>query len=120
MPQVPASADDMQRAASVSLPLRFLELARAAEDRSSRTARLLGDCSLPVRLAVYLKLLGAHDDCYPPDWLDPATGELPNMQQLAVLDKVSLPTLRKRRDQAIARLQAAAVTEGGTIEAEPV
>lgn len=120
LPVPPASEDEMQRAASVSLPPRFLELARAAEDRSSRTARLLGGCTLPVRLAVYLKLLGAHDDCYPPDWLDPATGELPTMQQLAVLDQVSLPTLRKRRDQAIERLYSAAMTEGGTIEPEPV
>lgn len=118
-PAVPAaSADDMRRAASVSLPPRFLEMAGAAEDRGGRTARVLAPCSLPVRLAVYLKLLGAHDDCYPPDWLDPATGELPTMQQLAVLDQVSLPTLRKRRDQAIERLQCAAVTEGGTIEAQ--
>lgn len=120
LPAAPASADEMQRAASVSLPPRYLELARAAEDRTSRIARLLGECTLPVRLAVYLKLLGAYDDCYPPDWLDPATGELPTMQKLAVLDQMSLPTLRKRRDLAIERLQRASMTEGGTIEPEPV
>jgi hypothetical protein len=61
-----------------------------------------GGDSLPVRLAVYLKLLG-DDDSYPDAWRDPATGELPTMQQLAALDQVSLPTLRKRRDAAIAR-----------------
>ncbi|MFD2367200.1 hypothetical protein [Pseudoduganella sp. GCM10020061] len=116
----PATEEEMRLAASVSLPPRFLEMARLAEERSSRTAQLLSAWSLPVRLAVYLKLLGAHDDCYPPGWLDPATGELPTMQQLAALDQVSLPTLRKRRDQAIGRLHAAAVTQGGTIEAEPV
>jgi hypothetical protein len=33
------------------------------------------------------------------------------MQQLAWLDQVSLPTLRKRRDAAIARLGAAASKE---------
>src|SRR3712207_4334267 len=37
-----------------------------------------------------------------------SSGELPTMQQLALLDGVSLPTLRKRRDAAIARL-----TSGG-------
>ena len=79
---------------------------------------MLAPYGLPVRLAVYLKLLGAHDDCYPPDWLDPATGELPTMQQLAALAQVSLPTLRKRRDQAIERLQGTAATEGGRIEAQ--
>jgi hypothetical protein len=68
---------------------------------------LAGD-SLPVRLAVYLKLLGAADDCYPAEWLDPATGALPTMQQLAALDQVSLPTLRKRRDAALSRLTGAA------------
>ncbi len=66
----------------------------------------LTDYSLPVRLAVYLKVLGSCDDAYPDDWLDPATGELPTMQQLATMDQVSLPTLRKRRDAAIASLTA--------------
>lgn len=66
----------------------------------------LTDYSLPVRLAVYLKMLGSADDAYPDDWLDPATGELPTMQQLATMDQVSLPTLRKRRDAAIASLTA--------------
>jgi hypothetical protein len=94
-------------AARVSLPPRYLELARCAEDRGSWTHRELADVSLAVRLAVYLKLLGPADDSYPPDWLDPATGELPTMQQLARLDQLSLPTLRKRRDTAIARLRQA-------------
>jgi hypothetical protein len=94
-------------AGPVSLSPRFVEMARMAEDRASWSARLLADDSLPVRLAVYLKLLGPADDSYPPDWLDPATGELPTMQQLAALDRISLPTLRKRRDAAIARLQEA-------------
>jgi hypothetical protein len=61
---------------------------------------------MPVRLAVYLKLLGPADDSYPDEWLDPATGELPTMQQLAGFERVSLPTLRKRRDAAIERLMA--------------
>jgi hypothetical protein len=55
------------------------------------------------------KLLGPDDDSYPDAWRDPATGELPTMAQLAALDAVSLPTLRKRRDAAIARLQAATI-----------
>jgi hypothetical protein len=85
-----------------------MELARAAQDRESWSARSMAGDSLPVRLAVYLKMLGAQDDSYPAEWLDPATGELPTMQQLAALDQVSLPTLRKRRDAAIATLLAAA------------
>jgi hypothetical protein len=85
-----------------------MDLARAAQDRASWSARMLAGESLPVRLAVYLKMLGGADDCYPDAWLDPATGELPTMQQLAGLDGVSLPTLRKRRDAAIARLTGAA------------
>lgn len=60
-----------------------------------------------VRLAVYLKLLGPEDDSYPDAWRDPATHALPTMAQLAALDAVSLPTLRKRRDAAIARLSVA-------------
>jgi hypothetical protein len=110
LPEPPAVADfgaapDVDR--PVSLPPRFVELARMAQDRASWSARMLADDSMPVRLAVYLKLLGPADDSYPPDWLDPATGELPTMQQLAALDRVSLPTLRKRRDAAIARLREA-------------
>jgi hypothetical protein len=95
-------------AASVSLPPRFLQLAGGAQDGGSWSARSMAGDSLPVRLAVYLKMLGAEDDSYPAEWLDPATGELPTMQQLAALDQVSLPTLRKRRDRAIATLLAAA------------
>lgn len=104
----PAAEDEneaeQRAAASLSLPLRFMQLARAAQDAGSWTARMLGGESLPVRLAVYLKMLGGADETYPAEWLDPATGELPTMAQLAALDEVSLPTLRKRRDAAIARL----------------
>jgi hypothetical protein len=85
-----------------------MQLARLAQEAGSWTTRLLADESMPVRLAVYLKMLGSADDTYPAEWLDPATGELPTMAQLAVLNRLSLPTLRKRRDAAIARLLAAA------------
>jgi hypothetical protein len=102
-----ASPLEIEIAAGLSLPLRFMELARQAQDRAGQAGLLLAGCSLPVRLAVCLKLLGPFDDSYPDDWLDPASGELPTMQQLAQLDQVSLPTLRKRRDEAIARLQCA-------------
>ncbi len=95
---------DSAIAASLSLPPRFMELAWAAQDHGSWSAGALAAYSLPVRLAVYLNMIGALDDSYPGEWLDPATGELPTMQQLAVLDQVSLPTLRKRRDAAIATL----------------
>lgn len=103
-----AQARESAAALHLSLPPRFMQLARAAQDGGSWVCRMLQADSLPVRLAVYLKLLGGADDSYPPDWLDPATGELPTMAQLAVLDDVSLPTLRKRRDAAIARLTGAA------------
>lgn len=95
----------------VSLPLNYLLLAAAAEDRASWAACRMAQDSLPVRLAVYLKLLGPFDDSYPSEWLDPASGELPTMQQLAGLDGISLPTLRKRRDAAIAGLNQMAATE---------
>ncbi|WP_091875298.1 hypothetical protein [Massilia yuzhufengensis] len=99
---------DQALAARVSLSPRFLLMAAAAQERGSWAGQVMAGDSLPVRLAVYLKLLGPFDDSYPSEWLDPATGELPTMQQLALLDEVSLPTLRKRRDAAIARLGAAA------------
>ncbi|MFC0251664.1 hypothetical protein [Massilia consociata] len=105
----PVLAADL--AQQLALPPRYLEMADAAQERGSWALRMMADDSLPVRLAVYLKLLGPYDDSYPPDWLDPATGELPTMQQLALLDGVSLPTLRKRRDAAIARLGAPAQTK---------
>lgn len=96
------------------LPLRrALALAPGYADMAARAGgprwveRVLGADTLAVRLAVYLKLLGPADDSYPADWLDHATGELPTMQQLAALDGISLPTLRKRRDAAIERLHAA-------------
>lgn len=95
----------------VSLSPRYLQEAAAAQERGSWALRMMEGDSLPVRLAVYLKLLGPFDDSYPSEWLDPATGELPTMQQLALLDGVSLPTLRKRRDAAIAKLGAAAGTK---------
>ncbi|MRX10255.1 hypothetical protein GJ697_20685 [Pseudoduganella sp. FT25W] len=100
-------AAEQSRAEELSLPLRYLEMARAAQEAGSWTVRMLRDESLPIRLAVYHKLLGVADDTYPDAWLDPATGELPTLQQLAALDQISMPTLRKRRNEAIARLQAA-------------
>jgi hypothetical protein len=98
-------------ATGVSLPPNYLVLAAAVEDRASWAARRMAQDSLPVRLAVYLKLLGPFDDCYPSEWLDPATGELPTMGQLAPLDGLSLPTLRKRRDAAILRLNEVVGTQ---------
>jgi hypothetical protein len=93
-------------ATAVSLPPGYMQAAGEAEQRSGWVARELADDGLAVRLSVYAKLLGAGDDSYPDAWRDPATGELPTMQQLAGLAQVSLPTLRKRRDAAIARLEA--------------
>jgi len=94
-------------AAAVSLPPGYLQAAGEAEERAGWVARELDGDGLAVRLAVYAKLLGPGDESYPDAWRDPATGELPTMQQLAGLAQVSLPTLRKRRDAAIARLEAA-------------
>ncbi|SFM74547.1 hypothetical protein [Rugamonas rubra] len=91
----------------LSLPPRYLEQARLAQDGGSWTLRILSQDSLPIRLAVYHKLLGPDDATYPDEWLDPATGALPTLQQLAALDQISMPTLRKRRNEAIDRLHAA-------------
>lgn len=116
----PAPADDAADprletlALSVSLPPGYLREAQAAEPADGRIARLLAADGLPVRLAVYARLLGQDDDVYPDAWRDPATGALPTMQQLAALAEVSLPTLRKRRDAAIARLGAAFDTKRGS------
>jgi hypothetical protein len=109
-PAPPAPGDEvaLDIAQSLSLPPRYVQVAAAAQDAGSWTARMLAGDSLPVRLAVYLKLLGPADDSYPSEWLVPTTGELPTMQQLAALDDLSLPTLRKRREAAIARLTGAA------------
>lgn len=103
-------AAEKHTAAALSLPLRYMELARAAQAAGSRTVRILRDVSLPIRLAVYQKLLGAIDDSYPDAWLDPATGALPTLPQLAALDGISMPTLRKRRNEAIDKLHAASAT----------
>ncbi len=101
------SALDEAAADGVSLPLRYIEEAGAAQDGASWALQLLKAESLPIRLAVYQKILGSADDAYPDAWRDPATGALPTLQQLAALDRISMPTLRKRRNEAIARLQAA-------------
>ncbi|MEC5161109.1 MULTISPECIES: hypothetical protein [unclassified Janthinobacterium] len=101
------AARDEAAADGVSLPPRYIEQASAAQDGGSWTLQLLKGESLPIRLAVYQKLLGSADDSYPDAWRDPATGELPTLQQLAGLDRISMPTLRKRRNEAISRLQAA-------------
>jgi hypothetical protein len=105
----PASGRDdaCKPAANLSLSPRFVEMALAASGAGAWAERALARDSMPVRLAVYLKLLGPLDESYPAEWLDPATGELPTMQQLAALDRISLPTLRKRRDAAIGRLATA-------------
>ena len=96
-----AAADEL------GLPPGYMQMAAAAEDRESLMFRALQHESVAVRLALYSKQLGAWDDSYPDAWLDPVSGELPTMKQLAALDGISLPTLRKRRDLALQRLQAA-------------
>jgi hypothetical protein len=103
-------------AAAVSLPPGYMQAAereQAVEGRAGWVARELAQDGLAVRLGVYAKLLGPGDESYPDAWRDPATGELPTMQQLAGLAQVSLPTLRKRRDAAIARLEAATMRRTG-------
>lgn len=113
----PARPDPQLEAivASLSLPPGYLQMAGEAEAAGSAwIARTLLDDGLPVRLAVYARLLGPADDSYPDAWRDPASGALPTMQQLAALARVSLPTLRKRRDAAIDRLQHGAQTRGTT------
>jgi hypothetical protein len=101
-------------AAGVSLPPGYARMAAEAEAGSGWIAHALRDDGLPVRLAVYARLLGPADDSYPDAWRDPSTGELPTMQQLAALAGVSLPTLRKRRDAAIARIEQEARTRATT------
>lgn len=107
IPEPAALAVEQEVAGALSLPPRYMELARAAQQAGSWMLRVLHDESLPIRLAVYHKLLGAADDTYPDAWLDPATGELPTLHQLAALDRISMPTLRKRRNEAIDKLHAA-------------
>ncbi|GAB2838002.1 hypothetical protein GCM10027277_01060 [Pseudoduganella ginsengisoli] len=80
----------------------------AALHGAGQVAAILAGVSLPVRLAVYHALLGPRDDSYPDAWLDAATGELPSLRQLAALDGISMPTLRKRRNEAMAQLAQAA------------
>ncbi|HEV7814832.1 MAG TPA: hypothetical protein VGP06_06985 [Janthinobacterium sp.] len=106
------AARDEALAAGLSLPPRFIELATAAQDGASWTLRMLKDDTLAIRLAVYHKMLGSADDSYPDAWCDPATSALPTLQQLAALDGISMPTLRKRRNDAIARLQSALAASG--------
>jgi len=108
-----ALAAEQQVASELSLPLRYMELARLAQDTGSWIVRILRDETLPIRLAVYQKLLGPSDDTYPDAWLDPATGELPTLQQLAALDQISMPTLRKRRNEAIDKLNHASLENRG-------
>jgi len=107
LPSAAQLAREQDAAVALSLSPRYLELARTAQDAGSWTLRVLREESLPIRLAVYHKLLGPADDSYPHAWLDPATGELPTLQQLAALDGISMPTMRKRRNEAIDKLYAA-------------
>ncbi|MBY0238386.1 MAG: hypothetical protein K2X55_03630 [Burkholderiaceae bacterium] len=90
---------------------RFVDQAEQAA--AGQVTAILAGVSLPVRLAVYHTLLGSRDDSYPDAWLDPATGELPPLRQLAALDGISMPTLRKRRNEAMARLQHVAAAGKG-------
>lgn len=96
----------------VSLSPGFVNQAEQAVPTpgSARVSAILAGISLPVRLAVYHALLGPDDDSYPDAWRDPATGELPPLGQLAALDGISMPTLRKRRNEAMALLQQAAAS----------
>jgi hypothetical protein len=111
----PLEAPELEAiAVAVSLPPDYLQVAGEVEAGRGWIERTMLDDGLPVRLAVYARLLGPLDDSYPEAWRDPASGELPTMQQLAALARVSLPTLRKRRDAAIARIEQEARTRATT------
>ncbi len=111
--EVVANAEaDSALAVALSLPPDYLLQAGAAEDTDSLMYRALQQESLPLRLALYSKQLGPWDETYPDAWLDPATGQLPSLQQFAALDRVSVPTLRRRRDLAWQRLCAARDARG--------
>ncbi|MCG2584512.1 hypothetical protein [Massilia sp. TS11] len=114
VPPAPLELTAAQRATAVrlALPADYLARAAAAEQGASWVVKVLSDVPIPVKLAVYLKIFGPRDDTYPDEWLDPATGALPTLQQLAELADLSLPTLRKRREAAIASLQAAPRPKG--------
>lgn len=81
----------------------------ALPDHAAALAALQEE-ALPVRLAVYLKLLGPADDSYPDEWLEPETGELPPLLRLAQQGGMSVPTLRKRRNAALDRLYGGRLT----------
>ena len=105
--------DDLWRVldeADVSPAPGYGEEDKPAHPGVQKIAGILDTDPLPVRIAVFQKLLGGRDDSYPADWLDQDTGELPGMESLAQQAGISLPTLRKRRDAAIARLQAGFAT----------
>lgn len=74
----------------------------------------LRDEALPVRLAVFQVLLGPADDSYPEEWLEPGSGELPPMARLAEMAGVSVPTLRKRRNELIDKLKYGLNAEAGS------
>lgn len=81
--------------------------------RKVELAALQGE-ALPVRLAVFQTLLGAADDSYPEEWLEPGSGELPPMARLAEMAGISVPTLRKRRNELIDRLKCGLNAELGS------
>lgn len=105
-----ALAPDAAGEDDISLSPGYINQAEQASAAAgtARVSAILAGVSLPVRLAVYHALLGPDDDSYPDAWRDPATGELPALGRLAALDGVSMPTLRKRRNEAMALLQQAA------------
>lgn len=117
-PAAPAVPDDVRAhwtaaAVSVSLPPGYVQAAAEAHAGDGPLARQLAQDGLAVQLAAYLRLLGPDDESYPDAWRDPATGALPTMQQLAAIAGVSLPTLRKRRDAAIVRMEEAMTRNRG-------
>jgi hypothetical protein len=72
-----------------------------------------GGRRLIVRLAVYAKLLGADDDILSGRLARPGHRRAADHAAAGGLAQVSLPTLRKRRDAAIARLEAATMRRTG-------
>ncbi|MYN04662.1 hypothetical protein GTP41_21440 [Pseudoduganella sp. DS3] len=81
--------------------------------RKAGLAALQGE-ALPVRLAVFQVLLGPADDSYPEEWLEPGSGELPSMARLAEMAGISVPTLRKRRNELIEKLKYGLNAEAGS------
>ncbi len=75
------------------------------EDRQVWISNFLSDCDPPMKLAIYREMLGPENECYPEEWLDEDTGQIPGTKKLAEMSGLTAYHFTKQVNAKLVQLR---------------